>query len=232
MGDEKMFRNIVMAIGWVLVILVAIAELVTFFGLLKRYLYSKRKVCVYMTILALGLFFDAAVLSAGKFLGTGSLLMALSKARLIVRALVIPLIIPICAYALELKNSTKRVFWLLFLACAIAGTVAAVFAKLEPSDLTGIIRYASSPATPLWADAITVYMPLGIYAILIISGFAMIFKAKTLWILLAGIAVAGLTVVGQFTGFTDLIFLFSLFGEMLMLRFFQFYTQKLKKSYL
>ena len=227
-----MFRNIIMVIGWVLVILVAIAELVTFFGLLKRYLYSRKKVCIYMAILALGLFFDAAILSAGRFLGVGSLLMALSKARLIVRAVVIPMILPICAYALELNNTAKRILWILMLVCVGVGVAAVIFTKLESSDLCGILRYAASPETPFWADAITVYMPLGIYAFLIICGFAMIFRGKTLWILLAGLAVAGLTVVGQFTGFTDLIFLFSLFGEMLMLRFFQFYTQKLKKSYL
>ncbi|MBQ3375187.1 MAG: hypothetical protein IJG49_02010 [Erysipelotrichaceae bacterium] len=227
-----MFRTIITAIGWILIMIIAVVELITFFGLLKRSLYNKRKVCTYMALLALGLFFDAAVLSVGRFVGTGSLLQTLSKVRMIVRGFMIPLILPICAYALDMKNSPKRVFWLLMLACSAAGVVAAVFAKIVPSPRAGIVRYTSSSATPLWADAISMYMPLAIYAILILCGFAMIFKAKTIWILLAGLVVAGLTVVGQFTGFEDLSFLFASFGEMWMLVFFHAYTKKLKKSYL
>ena len=224
--------KILLLIGWILVLVMALAELVLFFGLLKKYLYSKKLVCLYMMILALGLFYDAAVVGVGRFLGAGTLLMRLSKARFIVRGVLMPLLLPVCSYAMEMKDSGKRIMWILMLICIIVGTVAGVFTKLDVQTVAGVTRYAASDATPLWASMINRYLPLGMIVPVVITGFVMIFKAKTLWMLLAGVALCGFTYLGMFTGHTELMFLAEIAGNMFMTLFFLLYAGKLKKSYL
>ena len=228
-----MLRNILTAAGWIIVMVIALAELVLFFRLLKRYLYSKKFVCLDMAILTLGLFFDAAILSAGRFIGADTLLLALTKARLIVRTVVIPLILPICAYALDMKDSGKRVFWIITLLCMAAGVAAAVFTPLKTDDTAGIVRFCSSVGSAVtWHGLINQYLPLGILVIEIICGFVLIFKAKTLWFLLGGILNVGIHVRCLYFGYQDLLFLIGLFGELLMILCFWLYTRKLKKAYL
>ena len=106
-----MLNNIFLSIGWIVVMVIALCELILFFWLLKRYLYSKKLICVDMAVLTLGLFFYSVVLSIGRFVEVGPMLQMLSKVSLIVRAVVIPLILVICAYALELSDSMKRRFY-------------------------------------------------------------------------------------------------------------------------
>ena len=228
-----MLRNILVNAGWIIVMVIALAELVLFFRLLKRYLYSKKFVCLDMAILTFGLFFDAAILSAGRFIGADTLLLALSKARLIVRAAVMPLILPICAYAMDMRDSGKRVFWIITLLCMAAGIAAAVFTPLKPDDTAGIVRFCSSAvSTVTWYGLINQYLPLGVLGIEIICSFVLIFKARTLWFLLGGILNVGISVRCLYFEYRDLLFLIGLSGELLMILCFWLYTRKLKKAYL
>lgn len=224
--------KIILQIGWILILIMAIAELVVFFGLLRKYLFSKKHVCLYMMFLTLALFYEAAVVGIGRFLGESTLLMILSRIRFVLHGLVMPLMLPVCAYALEMKDSGKRVVWIITLICIIAATVAGAFTGLEVTETAGTLRYAASAATPLWVSMINKYMSLGMAAVLIITGIAMIFKARTLWLFLAGAAVGGACYLGLFTGNDDLLFMIMIAGNLLMSLFFLLYAGKLKRSYL
>lgn len=224
--------KIILQFGWILVLVMALAQLVVFFGLLKKYLFSKKFVCLYMMFLTLALFYEAAVVGIGRFLGEGTLLMILSRIRFILHGLMMPLMLPICAYALEMKDSGKRVVWIIMLICMIAGTVAGAFTKLEVIEMAGTLRYAASAATPLWVSMINKYLSLGMAVPLVITGIAMIFKAKTLWLFLAGASVGGACYLGLFTGNDDLLFMIMIAGNLLMSLFFLLYAGKLKKAYL
>ena len=227
-----MLKNILLSTGWIIVMVIALCELILFFWLLKRYLYSKKLICVDMAILTLGLFFYSVVLSIGRFVEAGSLLLLLSKISLIVRAVVIPLILVICAYALELSDSMKRVFWIIAIVCMIAGVTAAVLPKLEPAKVTGVVFYRSVRETAKWLNMINTYLPLGILAIGAICALVMIFKVRSGWFFLGIGGNLGLRVAGMIYGFENQMILIGLFGEVLMILCFWLYSRKLKKSYL
>ena len=227
-----MLKNILLSTGWIIVMVIALCELILFFWLLKRYLYSKKLICVDMAILTLGLFFYSVVLSIGRFVEAGSLLLLLSKISLIVRAVVIPLILVICAYALELSDSMKRVFWIIAIVCMIAGVTAAVLLKLEPAKVTGVVFYRPVRETAKWLNMINTYLPLGILAIGAICALVMIFKVRSGWFFLGIGGNLGLRVAGMIYGFENQMILIGLFGEVLMILCFWLYSRKLKKSYL
>lgn len=227
-----MLKNILLSTGWIIVMVIALCELILFFWLLKRYLYSKKLICVDMAILTLGLFFYSVVLSIGRFVEAGSLLLLLSKISLIVRAVVIPLILVICAYALELSDSMKRLFWIIAIVCMIAGVTAAVLPKLEPAKVTGVVFYRPVRETAKWLNMINTYLPLGILAIGAICALVMIFKVRSGWFFLGIGGNLGLRVAGMIYGFENQMILIGLFGEVLMILCFWLYSRKLKKSYL
>lgn len=225
-------EKIINQFGWILVIVMAVAQLVIFFSLLKKYLYSRKHVCLYMMFLALALFYEAAAVGIGRFLGTDTLLEILNRIRYILHGLMMPLLLPVCAYAAEMKDSGKRVIWIVMLICIIAGTVAGRFTRLEPVTAAGTLRYAAAESTPFWVTAINTYLSLGMTVPVVITGIIMIFKAKTLWMFLAGAAIAGFSYLGLFTGHNDLRFMIMMAGNLLMTLFFLLYAGKLKRSYL
>ncbi len=227
-----MLNNIFLSIGWIVVMVIALCELILFFWLLKRYLYSKKLICVDMAVLTLGLFFYTAVLSVGRFVETGSLLRMLSKVSVIVRALVLPLILVICAYALDLSDSLKRTFWIITIIFMIVGVTAAVLTKLEPAKVTGVVFYRPVRETAKWLNMINTYLPLGILAIGAICALVMIFKVRSGWFFLGIGGNLGLRVAGMIYGFENQMILIGLFGEVLMILCFWLYSRKLKKSYL
>lgn len=227
-----MLKNIFLSIGWIVVMVIALCELILFFWLLKRYLYSKKLICVDMAVMTLGLFFYTAVLSIGRFVETGPLLQMLSRVSLIVRALVIPLILVICAYALEFSDSMKRTFWIIAIICMIAGVTATVLTQLEPAKVTGVVYYASARTTAKWVDMINTYLPLGILAIGTICALIMIFKVKSGWFFLGIGGNLALRIAGMLYGFENQMILIGLFGEVLMILCFWLYSRKLKKAYL
>lgn len=227
-----MLNNIFLSIGWIVVMVIALCELILFFWLLKRYLYSKKLICVDMAVLTLGLFFYSVVLSIGRFVEVGQMLQMLSKVSLIVRAVVIPLILVICAYALELSDSMKRTFWIAAIICMIAGVTAAVLTQLEPAKVTGVVFYKAARTTAKWVDLINTYLPLGILAIGTICALVMIFKVRSGWFFLGIGGNLALRVAGMIFGFENQMILIGLFGEVLMILCFWLYSRKLKKAYL
>jgi hypothetical protein len=225
-------RDIMLMTGWIRVPVMALAELVVFFGLLKKYLYSRKHVALYMMFLALALFYEAAVVGLGRFLGNGTLLEILNRIRYILHGLLMPLLLPICAYALEMRDSGKRIIWIIMLICIIAGTAAGRLTVIEPQNVAGILRYAPAESTSLRVSAINTYLSLGMAVPVVITGIIMIFKAKTLWMFLAGAAIGGFSYLGLFTGNNDLSFMIMIAGNLLMTLFFLLYTGRLKRSYL
>ena len=75
-------------------------------------------------------------------------------------------------------------------------------------------------------------MSLGMTVPVVITGIVMIFKARTLWMFLAGAAIGGFSYLGLFTGHNDLRFMTMMAGNLLMTLFFLRYAGKLKRSYM
>ena len=61
---EKIF----LSYGWILTFVITAVELILCFGLLGRYVKSRKHAVVYMFLMALGLVYDAVIISIGRFM--------------------------------------------------------------------------------------------------------------------------------------------------------------------
>ena len=199
---------------WIIVVLeVLIAALL--FALGKK---KKQPLAFWAGILTLGLILDAALIGLGTSL-PADVLRAVSPVRFIAHGLLIPLLFPVCGYALKLKKPAMTVIWILTILLMIAGAAQAVVTKLELRELAGVLRYAAGEGTPRWAEAVSRVLSFGTVIPLMIVGVIVWIKQKNPHLFLAGFFMFAFSALGPATGNTDLIFFISMFGELLMVLF-------------
>ena len=224
---EKIF----LSYGWILTFVITAVELILCFGLLGRYVKSRKHAVVYMFLLALGLVYDAVIISIGRFMGAGDLLEKLSLVRFIVQAVALPQILPITPYVLELSDNAKRIMWIITLVLIGAGVFRATRLTLEVKETAGILRYVVSDTSLVWAGFIQKYTLPAMSAVLLICGLASIFKIRNFVLLPAGLFMAAVLAVTMFVYKGEFGFLMVMAAEILMLLFFYIYAGSLKRSY-
>ncbi len=166
---------------WIIVVLeVLIAALL--FALGKK---KKQPLAFWAGILTLGLILDAALIGLGTAL-PADVLRAVSPVRFIAHGLLIPLLFPVCGYALKLKKPAMTVIWILTLLLMIAGAAQAIVTKLELRELAGVLRYAAGEGTPSWAEAVSRVLSFGTVIPLMIVGVIVWIKQKNPHLFLAG----------------------------------------------
>ena len=190
--------------------------------------WKRKKEPLYLltALVAFGLFYDALILSLGTVLPGGPALAALSRMRYVAHGALIPLLFPICAYALNFNKTWKTVVWV-FTGLLIAAGIAEGFAtELALREVAGLTRYASGENTPGWANAISSVLSYGAVVPLIIAGVVVWIKQKTPLLFLAGFLMFAFSALGPATGNFDLIFYISMFGEVCMALCFLLYAKK------
>ena len=199
---------------WIIVVLeVLIAALL--FALGKK---KKQPLAFWAGVLTMGLILDAALIGLGTSL-PADVLRTVSPVRFIAHGLLIPLLFPICGYALKLKKPAMTVIWILTVLLMIAGAAQAIVTKLELRELAGVLRYAAGEGTPSWAEAVSRVLSFGTVIPLMIVGVIVWIKQKNPHLFLAGFFMFAFSALGPATGNTDLIFFISMFGELLMVLF-------------
>ena len=190
--------------------------------------WARKKEPLYLltALVAFGLFYDALILSLGTVMQGGPALAALSRLRYVAHGALIPLLFPICAYALNFNKTWKTVVWI-FTGVLIAAGVAEGFAtELDLREVAGLVRYASGDGTPGWANAISGVLSYGAVVPLILAGVVVWIKQKTPALFLAGFLMFAFSALGPATGNFDLIFFISMFGEVCMALFFLVYAKQ------
>ena len=177
-------------------------------------------------MVALGLFYDALILSLGTVLPDGPMLAALSRVRFVAHGALIPLLFPICAYALTEKKGWRIFVWILTCVLLGAGIAEGFAVELELREVAGLLRYASSADTPAWAQAISAVLSYGAVVPLIIVGIIVWVKQKTPLLFLASFLMFAFSALGPATGNFDLIFFISMFGEVCMALCFLLYARR------
>ena len=167
-------------------------------------------------LIALGIGYDALILSLGTVLRDGPALAALSRLRYVAHGALIPLLFPICAYALDLRQPWKTAVWILAGALMAAGMAGGFATVLELREVAGLVRYASGDATPGWARAVSSILSYGAVIPLIIAGVAVWIRQKTPLLFLSGFLMFAFSALGPASGNFDLIFFISMFGEVCM----------------
>ena len=179
---------------------------------------KKSKVALLSGVLTLGLILDAAIIGLGSVLPPETL-GAISPVRFIAHGLLIPLLFPICGYALNLKKPVMIAVWIVTGLIMAAGVAQAVATKLVPETIANVTRMKAGEDTPGWANTISMALSFGTVIPMMIVGIIVWIKEKTPHLFLSGFLMFAFSALGPATGNTDLIFFISMFGEILMVLF-------------
>ena len=184
----------------------------------------KSKVALWSGVLTLGLILDAAIIGLGSVMPPETL-QAISPVRFIAHGLLIPLLFPICGYALNFKKPLMTVVWIVTILIMAAGVAQAIATKLVPETIANVTRYKSSENTPGWANTISMALSFGTVIPMMIAGIIVWIREKTPHLFLSGFLMFAFSALGPATGNTDLIFFISMFGEILMVLFLYLYAR-------
>ena len=211
---------------WVITAFQALVMVLAFRG------YARKKEPLYLltALVALGLFYDALILSLGGVMGDGPALTALSRLRFVFHGALIPLLFPVCAYALDFNKTWKTVVWVFTGILIVLGVAEGFATQLEMQQVAGIVRYTSGEGTPGWASAVSGVLSYGTVVPLIVAGIVVWIKQKTPLLFLAGFLMFLFSALGPATGNFDLIFFISMFGEVCMALFFLLYARRRAES--
>lgn len=195
---------------------------VLLFSLWKRH---KHPIALLSFFMMLGLILDAAVIGLGALLSAG-ILAAVSPFRFIAHGLLIPLLFPVCGYALDFKKSLMKVLWIFTVLLMTAGAAEGVCTVLEPREIAGVIRFAAGEATPQWAGMISMILSFGTVIPMMIAGVIVWIRQKTPCFFLSGFLMFVFSALGPASGNADLIFFISMFGELFMVLFLYLYARR------
>ena len=140
-----------------------------------------------------------------------STLSEISPIRFIAHGLLIPLLFPICAYALNFRKLPMVLVWM--------------FTVLVPETIANVTRMKAGEGTPKWAEAISRVLSFGTVIPMMIVGVIVWIKEKTPHLFLSGLLMFVFSALGPATGNADLIFFISMFGELLMVLFLYLYAR-------
>ena len=209
----------------ILVWVIAVFQLVMLICFFKNYAKTKNMLFLLSGLVAFGLFYDALILSLGTVLPEGGLLMGLSQFRYISHGCLIPLLLPICAYALNMKKTGKTIVWVITGVLIALGCGSGIVTSMVPENVA-LLRYAcDASATPGWAYTVsTSVLAYGMVIPLVIAGIIVWVKQKTPALFLSGFLMFVFSALGPATGNIALIFFISMFGEVCMVLFFLIYA--------
>ena len=185
---------------------------------------KRSKIALLSGILTLGLVIDAAIIGLGSVLKPDTLA-AISPVRFIAHGLLIPLLFPICGYALNFRKPLMFIVWTFTAGLMIAGVLQALKTELVTETIAGVTRMKAGEGTPKWAETISMALSFGTVIPMMIVGIVVWIKEKTPHLFLAGFLMFAFSALGPATGNTDLIFFISMFGEILMVLFLYLYAR-------
>ena len=218
-------RNILMSICPIAIWCIVILEAVIAYLLFRQWQKKKQMIALLSFLVTIGLIIDALLIGLGSVLSEG-LLALLSPIRFIAHGLLIPLLFPVCGYALNLKESLMRIVWIVTGLLMAAGAAEGACTVLELKEMAGVVRYVSAEATPGWANLISMVLSFGTVIPMMIIGVIVWLRQKTPYLFLSGFIMFVFSALGPATGNADLIFFISMFGELFMVLFLYLYALK------
>lgn len=218
---RDLLLNICPAAIWVIIICESIIAVL----LLRQWNKNKQTLALLTFFVSAGLILDAVIIGLGSVIQQ-EVLRTISPARFIAHGVLIPLLFPICGYALDLKKPVMRVVWILTALLMAAGAAQAFSTVLEPREIAGVVRYTASEDTPKWADMISKLLSFGTVIPMMIVGVIIWGRQKTPSLFLSGFLMFVFSALGPATGNIDLIFFISMFGELFMVLFLYLYAKR------
>ena len=209
---------------WIIVAIEAILGV----SLAAAYKKDRRPIIICMILVDVGLLVDALLINLGGFFD-GGLPEPISRLRFILHGMLIPLLFPICGYALKLKRKVMSVIWALTAVVMVLGLAEGMSITLELIQIGDVVRHNSADSSPAWAETIRSFLSFGTVIPLIIVGIAVWIKQKTPTLFLSGFLMFAFAALGPATGNFDLLFVITMIGEVLMVLFFMLYIRSIAK---
>lgn len=209
---------------WIIVAIEAILGV----SLAAAYKKDRRPIIICMILVDFGLLVDALLINLGGFFD-GGLPEPISRLRFILHGMLIPLLFPICGYALKLKRKVMSVIWALTAVVMVLGLAEGMSITLELIQIGDVVRHNSADSSPAWAETIRSFLSFGTVIPLIIVGIAVWIKQKTPTLFLSGFLIFAFAALGPATGNFDLLFVITMIGEVLMVLFFMLYIRSIAK---
>ena len=209
---------------WIIVAIEAILGV----SLAAAYKKDRRPIIICMILVDVGLLVDALLINLGGFFD-GGLPEPISRLRFILHGMLIPLLFPICGYALKLKRKVMSVIWALTAVVMVLGLAEGMSITLELIQIGDVVRHNSADSSPAWAETIRSFLSFGTVIPLIIVGIAVWIKQKTPTLFLSGFLIFAFAALGPATGNFDLLFVITMIGEVLMVLFFMLYIRSIAK---
>lgn len=220
-------RDLIISNGAIIVWVLTAVELLLILASIK---IDRKTMNILAAAECFGLFVDGLVMAVGSLIGEGSLLQGISQVRYILHGLLVPLLIPMAFYAFGMKRKiSKTILWCVTGVAIALGLIGGILTKTEPVSMAGVLRYASSDATPAFADKMANMFSVGGVIPLIVVGIAHWVKHKSPFVFLSGILMFAFAAIAPATGNVDLIFIVSMFGEALMMFFYVLELKRVKK---
>lgn len=208
------------AIIWVIVALEAVLAVL----LIASYARSRSAMTLCMLLIDLGLMVDALLINVGGMV-PGGLPEGLSRVRFVCHGVLIPLMFPICGYALRAGKGAMRALWVVAAVVMVLGLAESLSIHLDQQQLGAVVRHVSGDTSPAWAEAVSSLLSFGTVIPLMIVGVVIWVRRRTPQLFLAGFLMFAFSVLGPATGNFDLIFVISMVGEVLMVLFFYLYAR-------
>ena len=206
--------------------LIASFHVVLMLRFFNRYNITKKRLFYFAGLVAFGLAYDAAVLCAGTMMQAGPLLEGLSRGRFILHGALIPLLLPICAEALDFNKSLKKAIMILTIGLMLLGMTDGMAMVPIEQHVAGVARYSYGEGSPEWALAISNVFTFGMIIPLIAAGVAAWIKQKNPRLFLAGALMFFFSALGPATGNFDIIFYIGMYGEVCMMFMLWLYADK------
>lgn len=206
---------------WIIVLVEALISIT----LIRDAIVTKKSISFFSFFFTLGLIFDAIIIGIGTVLAREAIY-AISPIRFIAHGVLIPLLLPICGYALKLKRKFMIIVWAVTIILMIFGIAEALATDLEVIELAGVVRCASTDDTPDWAKTISTLLSFGTVIPMMIAGIIAWIRQGNQYLFLSGVFMFAFSALGPATGNTDLIFFISMFGELFLILFLFLYIKK------
>lgn len=219
-------REFLMEYGLFCIWVITAAELVLTCLLFVDFKEKREPVVLCMALLGIGLCYDALVLSIGGMV-LPPILPLLSRVRFVLHGMLLPLNLAICGYAVPLYRKPMTAVWVLTGILMAVGAAAGCMRELKIADvIAGVTRCVSVSPRDSWTELVNTALSFGTVLPIALTGVWVLAKQKAPGILLAGLLMFGFSALGPATGNSDLIFLISMFGELLMLLCYVIYEKR------
>lgn len=213
------FRDFFETIAFGSVIVCTILYVLIFALSIREYFKIKRLVFILLMIECIGFIYDGLIMLIGTKLSDDTL-KGTNIVRYILHGILVPILISFTGYALQFRRDKLYVNWVITIICIILGLAAGFCTKMKVEDDFGNLkRCGIHEDTPSWVNSIDTVMNIGSVIYMIIAGIILLVIKREFFYFLAGLIMLIFSAIGPASGNSDLNFLLSVYGEILMMIF-------------